>query len=269
MTVRSRLHNLIQDFLPEGFFWRGPAADRFVDALTDALLPAATFIDGLCDCIFPGTAARSILVQWWNYLEALGCLAIPIDDDKLRAAVLGILGAANADTPAGLAAYIGGFLPFVELTESLPVSTLPRAVPFDLEPTGRILEVWHAPLIDPTETVRCVVRPIVRAGDALRLVSSSATWIHNGPLASDTGFAWTYANGSSLDVERAPGSGQPATETNTIPLTSQHGFIATADAFPLLNPSDAIAGQEFRWTFEKDFGAGAVTITAQQTGSHP
>lgn len=270
MSLRDQIENLVAEMLPPGPFWQGPAAERFIRAVAGAIMPAAELSADIFGRIQPETATRSVLEQWWNYLRGdLDCIATPASDADLRAAVVRLWRSEFSGTAAGMDQMISGFLPLVDVRESLPTSALPCDLPCSLDPTGRVFEIWHPSLQNTTEQVECVARRFMRDGDALRRVTAQATWLHTGPLASDTGFAFSYANGSSLVVERAPGSGQPATETNTIPLTSQHGFLATADAFPLVTPSDTITGQEFRWAFEKDFGAGAIAITAQQTGSHP
>lgn len=196
----ARLKNFVESLLPDGPFWRDAAAARFVAALASAWYPLAEFLDNLPAGIDPATADRRVLLQWWQYLRA-ECLATPVDTEVLRETVIRLLAADAVDTPAGLRAMVQAFLPMVDVEDALSVSTLPASLPVALEATGRILQVWHSPLIYPAELVRCVVQRYQRAGDALRLIIPTSQFQMTGTNAGQVGIFWQYQRDSDLHAE--------------------------------------------------------------------
>jgi len=265
MSILATLEQFISDLLPDGFFWRGEAAERFVRALARAWQTPGDFVGDLRDAIYPGTCGYDVLVQWWDFLRGdLACVAIPTDIEDLRERVLALLSAADAGTPAGLRVVIQSYLPYVDVYESLPVSWIPSTVPFDVEPTGRVLEVWYSPLINTEASVRCVVEAFKAAADALRLVSPTLTWGTSGPIASENLIRWTYVDGTArLYVERALLASEPFTENATYVVTARSGTVAL-DAVFGFDPDEFVQGNKFIFRVERDFadGAGFVPVSS-------
>lgn len=260
---RGLLRTFVDELIPRGFFWDGDPRERLIDALTDGFLPHATRANALRDEIHPDSAKRPVLVQWWDFLLPLQCRAIPADTEDLRAAVLGIIGLTGADTPAGLKGYIKSVLPYARATDNLPVSQAAFEFPVEFEHTGRVLEVWHAPLIHPAETVRCVVRPVARGADELRLVVPDLELHAVDSRGDGVALRHTFIEHTSeIYAERAATVGGAATETATITPADRHGTKLMSDIFPLVAAGDDVSHQSFRFYPQVDFGGGDTQLAA-------
>ena len=187
----------------------------------------------------------------------------PSDTEKLRAQVLSAFGAPNAHTIAGLRGVVGALLPHVELNHLLPLSEIPGPVPMPIDSHPSVLEVWYAPLLHDETTVRCVVRPLAQARDTLRLVTPLAVLSRYGTTADTAYLRWYHAHGCELLVRHRATPAGPDTEVVTHTLASKNGEDILSNIFPGLAPSTPIVGHEFCTTFRRDFGQGAVDVTAQ------
>ena len=265
MTVRARIENLVRELLPPGRFWEGPEAERLVAGIAGALFTPATTIDGLFDAIQPETASIPVLRQYYDYLRgSLDCVAIPSDEEDLRAAVVQLFRAEFAASAAGMAAMIKGFLPLVEIRESQETSTLPKTLPLVLEPTGRIYEIWYPSLQNSASQVECVARRYMRDGDALRMVTPNAELVVTGSTAAETLFTWVHGIPATLVVERALTEGGPTVEQASLAVATDSGTVSLSDLFTGLEPADNANAIKLRWWFERDYGEGPIQITPTQ-----
>lgn len=240
--LRDRVQAFVTDLLPAGDFWTSDASETFVRALGGVFEGIAEVADGLRDAIFPGKAERDVLLQWWDFIRSK-CVGTPTDTEELRTAVLAAISSPPGHTIAGLRQIVAGQgLEFVELRHKLPVSSIPADVPFDVEPTGRIVEVWNAPILHNPELVRCVVREFAQAADLVRIVEPSTSLRQVGSTASEVALAWEHErDATTLHVTRTPGGvGTPVTEVLSLaPLEA----VAAFDDLVGLTPDCIWSGQ--------------------------
>jgi hypothetical protein len=253
---------------PPGTFWRGPAAAKYYDALAGSFASQEEFINGIFDAIQPETAPESVLLQYWEYIRgSLDCIATPSDVEELRAAVVTLYRAPFSGTVEGLVAMITGFLPLVDVRDSLLTSALPGILPLVLEATGRVLEIWYPPLQVTEFQVDCVARRFMRDGDALRTVRPIADFFSSLPLAGDTLARWSHGTDTTLRVTRwddDPETTGIIIQTEDVLTPSQHGSLDFATIFSVSANLPLL--REFA-TVEvlKDFGAGLVIVTDRTT----
>lgn len=249
--LRDRVQAFVTDLLPAGDFWTSDASETFVRALGGVFEGIAEVADGLRDAIFPGKAERDVLLQWWDFIRSK-CVGTPTDTEELRTAVLAAISSPPGHTIAGLRQIVAGQgLEFVELRHKLPVSSIPADVPFDVEPTGRILEVWNAPILHNPELVRCVVREFAQAADLVRLVAPETEWRQiDGLTAAESAFAWKYCPDAVATIQRRPSVGDPVAETAVVPLPAEHGVLRGDEIFAL-DPGDDL-DQVINWTVTRD-----------------
>lgn len=236
MALIDRVRAYITDLLPSGDFWRSAAAQRFVNGLSGAVLPLAAFADSLRDEIFPGTAGRPVLLQWWEFIR-ITCAATPADTEDLREAVVSAISSPPGHTIAGLRQLVAGQgLRFVELDHLLPISNVPFLVPSPIDPHARILEVWNSPLLHNVELVRCIVREFAQAADLLRIISPESYWVEVGA------FFWANCPGSIANFERREDLNDVVVETASVVLDDETGAIeAVPDIFAAYNTTDAVS----------------------------
>jgi hypothetical protein len=248
--MKTRLVEFLRALLPDGVFWRMTATERYLQALAAAVEPLAQSVQDLAREIVPSTAGRDVLLQWWESVRSQ-CVGTPIDTEELREKVIAALGASPGHTPAGLQSLLDAALTSVEMSESLPVSNVPGDVPMDVEPTGRIIELWHMPLIDHAETVRCVARGYAPAGDELRIVAPDATFQTVGELANQQALAWKFARDPmDLVIRRVAGSDGAQTDT-TVELQDETSLATIASLLSLAGSTN-LAEDWLAWHFERD-----------------
>jgi hypothetical protein len=257
--VKQRLVQFLRALLPDGEFWRMAATERYVQALAAAVQPLAELIEDLPRAIMPNNAGRAVLLQWWEAVRS-PCVATPVDTEELRGKVVAALGAEPAHTPAGLQALLDAGLNFVELDESLPVSSVPGDVPMDIEPTGRILRIWYSQLIDSESIVRCVARGYAPAGDELLLVHPDALLLNVvGPNANQSALAWQFARGDSdLVVTKMLGNGTGTSSTVTTALDETGA--ATVATLMGISSGTNVAGDLLSWKMQRDIGGSPVDV---------
>ena len=214
--ARKRIEAFLTDLLPAGDFWTTEAVQTFVRALARGFEPAAQVVEGLRDAIFPGTAEREVLLQWWEYIRSR-CTITPADTEDLRTAVLSAISSPPGHTFAGLQDLIRGQgLGFVILRHKLPIANIPAPVPFPVNPHARILEVWNPPLIHSPERVRCIVRDFSQAADFIRYLEPEGAWRAIGPTANDAAFIWKNVPNGRVHARRVFAAGDPRQELEAI-----------------------------------------------------
>ncbi len=214
--ARKRIGAFLTDLLPAGEFWTTEAVQTFVRALARAFEPAAQVVEGLRDAIFPGTAEREVLLQWWEYIRNR-CTITPSNTEDLRAAVLSAISSPPGHTFAGLQDLIRGQgLGFVQLRHKLPISNIPAPVPFPVNPHARILEVWNPPLIHSPERVRCIVRDFSQSADFIRYLEPEGAWRAIGPTAYETAFIWRNVPNGRVRARRVFVADDPRQELEAI-----------------------------------------------------
>lgn len=250
--------NLVRSFMPDGFFWRGEAGDRFVEAMANSWADSVQFIADLTAAIDPArTPHRSVLLQYWAYFDN-DCIAIPIDTEELRTLVLAFLSIRAIETPAGQEAFIEGLLPLAEFAESLPVSWIPADVPFLVEPTGRVIQIWYPPLIYPAEYINCIARPVTQAADAIQHATPGGVVVSVYPhLVQDVGVHWHFVRGEAarlrIVVEHTTGT---ILADDFYAITDEFG-VDTLDNMIGLAATDELEQTRITVTVQRDYLDGA------------
>jgi len=262
MSVDDDFAAFLRTLLPRGNFWRGPAAERFVDGVVGALGPVAAEIRSLPDTVSPFLADRPILLQWYEYLRKIECVATPADTEDLRTRVLALLAAASTAFPAGLEQAALAYLPLIELDDLLPLSVLGWSTTEDpavfmisapCDPWSDVVEAWYPPLLVPVEQVLCVLRPFVPGVAVIRPVAPAALW-YQPVLTSEAGaiaLHWSEMRDSTeLVLERRALVGDILLETVTIDPVEVSGRVLASDLFPLLSPATDLSDQRLiaQWT---------------------
>jgi hypothetical protein len=262
MALVDTISEAIRDYLPAGPFWRDAEAEKFVRGLARGVAGTAQLVDGLRDAIFPATADRPVLLQWWEFLRA-DCTDTPTDTEVLRARVLAILGAAPAYTFSGLAALVGSYFPTAELRHNLTLSSIPASVPFPVDPNGRVLEIWYSPLLEDLAQMQCLIRQFAQAVDVLRFVAPDSQ-IVDGPLpGTDLAIHWQHGRDGRLEIEAIDaGDGVTVLDSATWPLPTDTGAEYVSAILP-----GGLPGVNFFlvWYLERDIVATPYQITATQT----
>ena len=250
MSLLRRIRSFVDDLLPAGDFWADEAAKTFAAALAGAVEPLAKFADGLRAAVFPGSADRSVLLQWWAFVRS-DCAATPTDTEELRAAVIAAISSPPGHTIAGLRKLVAGQgLPFVELRHRLPISELPMPVPSPVNPHARILEVWNSPLLHNVDQVRCIVREFAQAADVLRFVAPRTEWRGNSDRADRNVFSWTHCPDSVVRFERREALGGPLAESVSLALPAEHGQVLASNVFAV--GPDSNIKQAISWEITRE-----------------
>jgi hypothetical protein len=255
MSVDDDFAAFLRTLLPRGNFWRGPPAERFVDGIVAALGPVAAEIRSLPDTVAPFLAERPILLQWYEYLRKIDCVATPADTEDLRTRVLALLAAASTAFPAGLEQTVLAYLPLVEIDDLLPLSVLGWSTVADpsvftiaapCDPWSDVVEVWYPPLFVPVEQVLCVLRPFIPGVAVIRPVAPAALW-YQPVLTNEAGaiaLHWSQMrDATELVLERRTIVGDVLLETVTIDPVNVSGRVLASDLFPLLAPATDLTGQ--------------------------
>lgn len=265
MTVADDLRAFLRALLPRGSFWQGAAAERFLDGMVNAFTPTAERIQAMPGAIAPFGADRPVLLQWYDFLAKVDCVAVPVDTEELRARVLALLAAESVAFPAGLDAAVLAYLPLVELDDLLPLSILgwnpsgPPALytlPAPLDPWWAVVEAWYPPTLIPEEQLLCVLRPFLPGVAVARPTPPAALWHLPAPsvpstVASDLALHWREMRADTeLVLERRLTLGLVLLESVTIDPVDVAGVSLASDLFPLLSPGSTIGGQTFiaKWT---------------------
>lgn len=263
--MTAQLRNLVEAVHPSGTFWRGPEANRYYDSVAGSFASNESFINGIFDAIQPETAPFSVLVQYWNYIRgSLDCIAMPSEVEDLRAAVVRLYRSPFSGTVEGLIAMISGFLPLVDVRESLLTSALPGILPLVLEATGRVLEIWSPPLKVTEFQVDCVARRFMRDGDVLRAVRPFPDIFQAGEDAQNITLRWTYCGGCVLRVQRWDDEPSIGSMLQTVDFATpaQHG-TETLDTVFAIPATQSLATQWITIEVLKDFGSGLEAATAR------
>lgn len=261
MSTESTYREYLYDTLPEGAFWRGAAADRFVEALTQAGFPLVEFTCGLAASLSPFEAGLSVLRQWDDYLNALTCVARPTDEAELRADVLAALAAAPPDTPEGLAAVINRYLPLVQVNDLVNTAFVPLPVPSPVDHGWAIIELWYSPVFYPVELLRCVTEVYQPASSVLRIIEPFAEWriSSTSTLAGDQVLEWRRMRSvSNLQVTRLLGA--VVQEQEDLDAIDEASVQTAADLFSSLGAGTDITGQTIRAEFSYETPAPVVVL---------
>ncbi len=255
--ARKRIEAFLTDLLPAGDFWTTAAVQTFIRAMARAFEPAAQVVEGLRDAIFPGSAEREILLQWWEYIRSR-CTITPADTEDLRTAVLSAISSPPGHTFAGLQELVRGQgLGFVQLRHKLPIANIPTPVPFAVNPHARILEAWNPPLIHSPERVRCIVRDFSQSADFIRYLEPEGAWRAIGPTAHDTAFIWRNVPNGRVRARRVFVADDPRQELE---------FIIGAPVTRLWLGNGQVLGAEAGETFITE-GDAAFGVTGPELGS--
>jgi hypothetical protein len=261
--VTDAFRAFARDLLPRGAWWRGQAAERFLDGLTAALAPTLELLESLPDIVWPWEADRPILEQWHSYLEKVRCVATPALLEDLRARVLNLLRADPTVFPDGLESTILAYLPLVEINDLLPLSILGYnlpgppdvlTMPFALDPAWANVEIWYPSTLITREQVLCVVRPFIPGAAIARPVAPLALFHRPAPstLAGDIALHWAAMRATTdLALERRVVIGNALLETVALLDIVDADRMLVSDLFPLLSPGTSLAGQYLRATFTR------------------
>lgn len=274
-------------YLPEGSFWDQPggqreAADRFATAIgramvgsgvllgTDTAPGIASFMACLDQLMNPATTPyRSVLLQWYDYLAIPTCTPIPDDLEELRSIVVGANTAIPVNTPSGLRSWVNAQLPFVEVSESLPLLYPPFPVPAIADGWWAVVEIWYSPLIDVAETVLCVSRPVVRGSNDIRLVYPDAVWSVT-PAAfpvvrgDEVALLWTEQRAATAITAKRFDLGMVELESVVLPSVDAFDSMTSSDIFPLVNDATDVHDQIWTATAERVFPDGLGTLDTMQ-----
>lgn len=253
-TFTDAYRSLIRDYLPAGTFWRGAAAERFVDGLVQASAPLMQFIATLYLEVWPFDAQRPMLEQWYDYLYPDSCLPIPVDTEDLRDRVLLAIASPDVGSPDGLAARINAELKLVEVDDLPGPSIVPLEVPSPIDGAAQVVEIWYAPTIDNAATVMCVGRTYAPASAIVRPVTPIAHFRQPtaGQDAADTALHWHEMRSvSQIFLQRFTTFGPTLQETTTFTITQDTDAKTMDELFPLLGPASSLAGQFVEATFRR------------------
>jgi hypothetical protein len=251
MATFDTLREVVRDLLPSGPFWLSEAVASYVEALASAFVEIVDFIESLPDTINPLTAARAVLVDWWEYIRST-CSATPTDTEDLRERVLAALAAPLSYTFQGLQAVVSANVPGTVVLRELPaLSEVPFDVPADVNEHARILEVWFSPLLTSEAQLRCVLGAFAQAADALRLVSPDATLHVVDTQADEQAFRWVHAYApADLAIERV--RGDTGAVSNTLYELDEENAAATLATILAVVGSTYLSGDALSWHVERD-----------------
>lgn len=260
MATLDTLREVVRDLLPSGHFWLSEAVSSYVEAMAASFVEIVDFIEALPDTINPLTAARAVLVDWWEYVRST-CSATPTDTEELRDRVLAALAAPLSYTFQGLQAVVSANVPGTVVLRELPsLSEVPFDVPSDVNEHARILEVWFSPLLTNEAQLRCVLGDFAQAADALRLVSPDTTLHALGTLASQAAFRWVHAFApADIAVDRVNGA-TGASSSILYSLDQEDSAETLATVLSIAGGTD-LAEDWLSWSMERD----AVQVSATRT----
>jgi hypothetical protein len=253
MATIDTLREVVRDLLPSGPFWLSDAVASYVEALAGAFVELVDFIESLPATLSPLTAARAVLVDWWEYMRS-ECSATPTDTEELRAKVLEALAAPPSYTFAGLQGVVSANVQgIVELRELPAVSDIPSDVPFDVNPHARILEAWYSSFLTSEAQLRCVLGVFAQAADTIRLVSPDTELrIHGGNLADERAMAWEHVIlPMDLAIDRVSGATGVASGALYSLADEPHGVDTLDNVLTVASATD-LQEDWFSWHLERD-----------------
>lgn len=262
MSTSDDFRAWLRTIIFRGSFWEGDPVERFLDGIVNALGPTAERIVSLPDAVAPFDADRAVLLQWYDFLAKVACVAVPAETEDLRTRVLELIAADSTAFPDGLTRAVLAYLPLLELNDLLPLSILgwntsgPPAVltiPAPLDPWWAIVEAWYPPTIVPEEQVICVLRPFIPGVALARPMAPSALYNVPAPstLAGKIALHWREMRADTeLVLERRTTLGGALIETETIDPVDVKARELISDLFPLLNAASNLSGQTLiaKWT---------------------
>lgn len=244
MTVEA-FRGYLKGSAPTGTFWRGPAFDRFIDALTNAYKPTVELI-----CSIPTTATpfatphRDILLQYLEYLDRVGCVPIPVDIEELRQRVLDLYAADSVAFLAGWQLAVVAYLPLVVPRDDDAASLVPVDVYGPVDGATHAVTAWYSELetSNPVEHVECVMRALAPATSTIRLVTPELTFSNptDGQLVGNLGIWWQEMIAESTFKVELYDAGMVLVEVETV-IIEPSGF-ATPDDFLSVAPGDNVSG---------------------------
>jgi hypothetical protein len=267
----EQIRAVVRQYLPAGPFWNQPgpykeAADRWVNAIALALngtgavlgTPEKPGIVEFVSCLNvymrpETTPFRSVLLQYYEYLQIPTCTPIPEDLEALRAIVVGANTAAPVYTPSGLRSWINAQLPLVEVTESLPLMVPPFVPPVPADGWWAVVEIWYSPLIYPESTVLCVARPVAPGSNDIRLVQPQAVWSIT-PTAppvvrgDEVALLWSEQRADTDLTVRRYDAGMVLQETAILAAVTPGDAAYGFDIFPGVGAATDVQGET--WTVD-------------------
>lgn len=291
-TALGTIETVVREYLPDGAFWQQPgvqldALDRWVRAVglafhgtgailgTDDAPGLVEFMSCLNVFMLPATTPfRSVLLQYYEYLQIPTCTPIPNDLEELRAIVVGAATASAVNTPAGLRSWINAQLPLVEVSESLPLFVPPLVPPVPADGWWAVVEIWYSPLLNNADIILCVSRPVVRASNDIRLVFSKAVWSVTPSafpvvLASEVALLWSEQRSSTDLVVKRFTLLMAELESVTLTAVTPADSVLGNDIFPLIDGThdahDEIWTVSATRTFPDDLGVFSTMNTVAVT----
>lgn len=263
------VREFVRGMLPSGPFWSQPgeqedAAERFVRSVSAAFIGTGSVLDtpaqpGVVDfvctldaIIDPArTPYRSVLLQYYEYLQIPECTPIPADLEELRAIVVQANSARPVYTPSGLKSWIESQLPLVEVNESLPLAVLPFEVPKVDDGWWAVVEIWYTPFLNSAENILCVARPVVQGSNDIRLVQPQAFWslgVPQGPsiVASEVALLWDEQRPTSTFIMERFDAGMLLLEIAILSPVLTKDVMTGDQIFPLLGPSTVVSTEIWR-----------------------